>query len=139
MSLYLLDTDTLSLFQHQHPAILAQIAAHPTDTIGITIVTVEEQLAGRLSVLRRAKLPADIVSASELLGATVESLAGFPMYFHTTSSLATFDQLVALKLNVKRMDLRIASITLDAGGTIVTRNRRDFTRVPGLQIEDWSV
>ncbi len=139
MSLYLLDTDMLTLLQHQNPAVLAQIAAHPTDTVGITIVTVEEQLSGRLAMVRRATIPADVVVASELLGATVESLAGFPLHYHTTNSLAIFDQLVARKLNVKRMDLRIASIALDANAVIVTRNRRDFNRIARLQIEDWSV
>lgn len=50
-----------------------------------------------------------------------------------------FDQLVSAKLNVKHSDLRIAAIALQLGATVVTRNRRDFARVPGLMIEDWSV
>jgi tRNA(fMet)-specific endonuclease VapC len=139
MSVYLLDTDTLSLSQHAHPTVTAQISAHLTHTIGLTIVTVEEQVSGRLAVLRQVKSPADMVIASELLGATVISLAGFPLDYHTINSLALFDQLVQSKLNVRKSDLRIASIVLDAGGILVTRNRRDFARVPGLLVEDWSI
>jgi tRNA(fMet)-specific endonuclease VapC len=49
-----------------------------------------------------------------------------------------FDELKALRLNVGPMDLRIAAIALEAGAVVVTRNLRDFKRVPGLAAEDWA-
>jgi predicted nucleic acid-binding protein len=37
------------------------------------------------------------------------------------------------------MDLRIASIALTTGATLLSRNLRHFRRVPGLASEDWTV
>ncbi len=50
-----------------------------------------------------------------------------------------YEQLRMQKLNIRKMDLRIAAITLQFGGVLATGNTRDFCRVPGLRIEDWSV
>jgi tRNA(fMet)-specific endonuclease VapC len=37
------------------------------------------------------------------------------------------------------MDLRIAAITLENAGILITRNLRDFQRIPNLSVENWAV
>ena len=53
MSLFILDTDTLTLLQEGQPAVLAQVAAHRPEEIAVTVVSVEEQLSGWYRRLRR--------------------------------------------------------------------------------------
>ncbi len=38
---------------------------------------------------------------------------------------------------LQTMDLRIASIALVTGATLLSRNLRNFRRVPGLIVVDW--
>jgi predicted nucleic acid-binding protein len=44
-----------------------------------------------------------------------------------------------VNLNIGKMQLRITVIVMEAGATLVTRNVRDFQRVPGLFHVDRSV
>jgi tRNA(fMet)-specific endonuclease VapC len=52
---------------------------------------------------------------------------------------AVFEELVAQRVRVGTMDLRIAASALSRRMVMVTRNTSDFRKVPGLQIEDWTV
>lgn len=66
-------------------------------------------------------------------------LARWPILPYTEAAIARYDQLRAMKLNVAKMDLRIAAITLEHAGTVVTRNVRDFQRVPHLAVVNWAL
>jgi tRNA(fMet)-specific endonuclease VapC len=50
-----------------------------------------------------------------------------------------FDPLRSSGVRVATMDLRIAAIALQHGFTLLTRNAVDFSRIPGLNSEDWTV
>lgn len=53
MSLFVLDTDTLSLYQRGHASIVRRIAGRRPEDLAITVLTVEEQLAGWFTLLRK--------------------------------------------------------------------------------------
>jgi tRNA(fMet)-specific endonuclease VapC len=139
MSLYVLDTDTLSLYERGHPAVHQKRGTHKADEVAITVITVEEQLTGWYTSLRTAKTPDKLAWACDRLIQAVKLLAGLPILPCTAAAVQRYEQLKAQKLNVAKMDLRIAAVTLEHGGTLVTRNVRDVQRVPGLVIEDWTV
>lgn len=42
------------------------------------------------------------------------------------------------KLRIDANDMRIAAITQEHDGIVVTRNVRDFRQIPGVKYEDWS-
>ncbi len=48
MSLWIIDTDTLTLFQNQHSLVKQRVNNVKTETIAITVITVEEQMRGWL-------------------------------------------------------------------------------------------
>ncbi len=138
MSLYVLDTDTITLYQWDHPAVCQNNANHQADQIRITIISVEEQLTGWYSFVRRAKTLDQVADAYERLTENVMFWSGFEILLFSAQAIRRYESLKNMKLRVGANDLRIAAITLENGATLVTRNLRDFQRIPGLMIEDWS-
>jgi tRNA(fMet)-specific endonuclease VapC len=137
MSRYVLDTDILSLFQEGNLAVRQKVARHPPEEISITIISVEEQLSGWIAILRRTTDRPKLARLYHRLTDNTSMLRHFNIL--SLSAIERFEELRSLKLNVGSMDLRIAAITIDAGCILVTRNLRDFKRIPGLAVEDWSV
>jgi tRNA(fMet)-specific endonuclease VapC len=139
MSLYVLDTDILSLYEQGQVAVCMRVDAQPDDHLATTVMTAEERLSGWYRRLRTAKNQKDLASAYDSLAGTIEFLGGWRILSFTEPAITRFKQLKALKLNVGSSDLSIAAITLENGGILVTRNTRDFQRVPGLTIENWAI
>ena len=138
MPLFILDTDTFSLFREQHPEVVGRVRAIPPDQLAITVITVEEVLSGWYTAVRKAKQPGAVEVAYGQLAAAVGGFTGVAIRNFTRAAIARFDSLRKQKLNVGANDLRIAAIALEAGAVVVTRNVRDFGRVPNLAVEDWS-
>lgn len=139
MTRYAFDTDTLSLYDRMHPAVVRNVFHHLGDDIRLTTATVEESLGGWLAVVRAAKTPAQTEAAHRRLATAVRMLGTWDVFPMTAAAEVRFRQLLRQRLNVGGGDLRIAAVALEFGATVVTRNVRDFRRIPGLTIEDWSV
>ncbi len=54
MSLWILDTDHFSLFQRGYPVVVKRVINTNPKQLAITIITAEEQIRGRLKIIRRS-------------------------------------------------------------------------------------
>lgn len=137
MTLFVLDTDHLSLYGRNHPQVIARLQLN-WQQVATTAINVEEQLRGRLAQVAEAKKPEALSNAYQRLGETVMLLSEFQILQYNANACAIYQSLKAQKIRVGTQDLRIASVTLAHNGTLVTRNLQDFQKVPNLIIEDWS-
>ncbi len=56
---------------------------------------------------------------------------------YTAEAEVHFEDWRKQKLRIGTHDLRIAATAVVHSATLVSRNRRDFERVPGLKVEFW--
>jgi tRNA(fMet)-specific endonuclease VapC len=138
LSLWILDTDHVSLFQRGHPPIVKRLAETAPTDISITIITLEEQIRGRFNMIRRAASPSELILAYQNLHITFDSLKSFDILDFSSAASTIYSSLLEYKIKTGTQDLRIAAIALSLNGILVTRNQRDFAKVPNLILEDWS-
>ncbi len=139
MTLWILDTDHFSLFQRGYPQVRRRVNAVPSEDMAITIVTAEEQLYGRLNRIRRAESAEQVISAYRQLRETLEDFKTINLLDFDLDAFNCYAALLRQKIRVGTQDLRIAAVVMSKNAILVTRNRRDFERVPGLRFEDWTI
>lgn len=140
MSRFLLDSDTITHFEYGHPVVHAHVASHPPSDIAMPVIVVQEQMRGWLARLPRLKtIPQQADWYHRLVSRIMPVWQIFDVLSCTQSAILRFDSLRSLKLNVGHLDLKIAAIALENSWTVVTANKSDFGRVPGLSIVDWTV
>jgi tRNA(fMet)-specific endonuclease VapC len=138
--LWILDTDHISLFQRGNSTVIRKIQSIARPEIAVTIVSYEEQIRGWLKIVSRSSSDFDqLIFGYSKLNETLDFYRTKTVLDFNTAAANHFQQLLRQKIRAGTQDLRIASIALAVGGTVVTRNQRDFQRVPGLPIADWSM
>ena len=140
---YLLDTDHISFLQEQrgpeYAVLSARMAQHPSTDFVFSIVSFHEQTLGGHAFLIRARTPAEVIRGHIQLMNVLNIFTTVPVLPFDAAATAVFAGLQAQRTRVGTMDLRIAAIALSQGLTLLTRNTRDFGRVPGLVTEDWTI
>jgi tRNA(fMet)-specific endonuclease VapC len=139
MTKWVLDTGHVSLLQRGHPVVVSKVAAVNPSEIAVTVITIVEQMYGRLDVIKRAKSKQELVTAYTLLRETFNRLCQANILDFDEAAFDIYNQLLKQKIRIGTQDLRIAAIALSLNGTVVTRNLKDFEKVPNLEIVDWSI
>jgi tRNA(fMet)-specific endonuclease VapC len=140
---YLLDTDHLSIIQRQtgqdYINLSTRMAQYPLSDFAISIVTFHEQLLGSHTYISRARNDSEVVKGYEMMVRLVNDFKVLPLVSFDADAATALSQLQAQRIQLARMDSRIAAIALSHKLVLLTRNHRDFSKVPGLLIEDWTV
>jgi tRNA(fMet)-specific endonuclease VapC len=131
---YMLDTDTCSYIMRRSPdAVLKRLAKVPVDDVCISVITKSELLFGvEVSPKRRqdeAALTAFLRYVEVLDFPDEASLH----YAKIRADLKTRGTMIGAN------DLFIAAHARSLGLTLVTNNTREFKRVRGLFIDNWTI
>ena len=141
MSLWILDTDHISELQRRNPRIIQRISGINPEHLAVTIITVEEQVRGRFDIIRRAEQTNNVllVQSYARLRETINFFKNLCVLDFDQEACNYYTELKRQKIRIGTQDLKIASIVLSKQAILVTRNRKDFEKIPNLLIEDWTV
>jgi len=130
---YLLDTNIcVLLIRQQSPQVLTKLTSHPITDIAISAITVAELQYG----VHKSSRPTQNQQALDqfLLPLTI-------IPFDENDAVAYGQirtNLEAQGLPIGALDTLIAAQAVQYNLILVTNNVREFARVPGLAIEDWT-
>lgn len=140
---YLLDTDHISFLQRrsgsEYVTLAARIAQYQPADFVFSVISFHEQVIGVHTFITRSQTSANAVRGYSLLMEIIQGFSAAPLLPFDAGAATVFEGLRAQRVRIATMDLRIAAIALSRDLILLTRNTVDFSRVPGLVIEDWTV
>ena len=135
---YLLDTDSVSLAYIGNERILARIRQAPVSDVWLSSIAVEENMRGSLNLIHRGRDKAASPAAHEFLKRLMFHLCDYRIHPYNEQAASVYAAFTAKTKLVGSQDCRVAASAIAAGLTVVTVNQKDFSRIPGVQFEDWS-
>ena len=139
MTLWILDTDHISFYQRGDLNVINRLSSANPKNLAVTVISLEEQMYGRLSEIKKATSAISLITAYSRLEITLDYFKSVQVLPFDQNAHTSFEGLIRQKLRVGTQDLRIAAIALSVNGIVVTRNQKDFGKVPNLQVENWAV
>lgn len=129
----MLDTNVcIYLIKEHPPSVVERFATHAVGDIGISVMTLAELEYGVSKSGRPAR-------NREALDQFISPLEVAPFDRQATAAYGKLRTTLEKKgRTIGSMDLLIAAHALSLDVRLITRNVREFGRVPGLRVEDWA-
>jgi tRNA(fMet)-specific endonuclease VapC len=140
MSCWILDTDHVSLALGGHPLITARM--QQTASVTTTVITAQELFNGWIVRVNDPRRSEERVQLYARFLRTLNLLKSLDILGFDEPSDYYYKQLTlnpSLRKKRLQQDMKIAAIALATGAVVVTRNQRDFSLVPNLKLEDWTI
>jgi tRNA(fMet)-specific endonuclease VapC len=93
---------------------------------------------GWMAYIARAKSLSQQIEAYRRLRGHLDNYRQILVVHFDAAAAAEFQKLRRARIRIGTMDLKIAAIARSRGATLLSCNLRDFQKVPGLLVEDWS-
>lgn len=137
----LLDSDHLSVLRYRTGARALRLACRlklaAELPIGTSIANVEESMRGWMASIAKERLVRRQIAAYRELAELFGFFSGYHIALFDEKAADRYDALKSAKVRIGTMDLKTAAIALAHGALLLTANRRDFEKVPGVRFENW--
>jgi tRNA(fMet)-specific endonuclease VapC len=130
---YLLDTNIcIYIAKHNPPAVRAHFARHAAEEIAMSVITLGELRFGAEKSQSRERAMAIIQQLEGLISPRALPEAAGEHYGQIRAALQKRGAIIG------NNDLWLAAHARAEGWILVTKNTREFARVPGIQLENWA-
>jgi tRNA(fMet)-specific endonuclease VapC len=132
--MFLLDTNVcVQYLRGKNARVRQRLTACPTHDVYLCSVVLSELYVGALRSMDPRKNRADV----DQFAAPISSLPFDDSAAEVCSRIR--HHLESQGTPIGPYDMQIAAIALANGYTLVTHNTKEFSRVPGLSLEDWEI
>ena len=141
--MFVLDTDYVVLLQRgtgiELRRLLQRMALYADTAFFYPMIAFHEQMLGANAYISRARSGDDVVRGYGMLQRMLTDFSLAQVLPFDEPAARKFGEMRSQRVRVGTMDLRIASIAMSRGMTVLTRNLVDFQAIPGIAVEDWTV
>ncbi len=135
------DTDVLTEILLGNAEYVSRVSGIPASLQAVPIIVIEEIMRGRMNIIRKAeagKAGVTIERAYELFQDTFLDFRRTQILPYNSRAESLYQQWRKQRVRISTHDLRIAAICVAHDSILISRNRRDYKRVPDLQVEFWN-